>query len=103
MGQCPLSFLSFLSLQRLRPEHSALLEKYSFDLELDSSSTYLELEDFLLLQSVVMASQSKDFEALEALQSEAYPRWLPPQNELMFEICQRKQGDGYGGHLFDDL
>ena len=50
-----------------------------------------------------MASQSNDFEALEALQSEAYPRWLPSQNELMFEICERKRGDGYGGHLLDDL
>lgn len=89
--------------QRLNPEHAALLEKYTWELELDSSSTYLELEDFLLLQSVAMASQSKDFDSLQALQSEAYPRWRPPQNELMFEICQRKQGDGYGGGLFDGL
>jgi len=88
---------------RLKPEHSVLLEKYSWDLELDSSTTYLELEDFLLLQSIVMASQAKDFDSLQALQGEAYPRWTPPQNELMFEICQRKRGDGYGGHLFDDL
>jgi len=96
---------------RLNPEHAALLEKYTWELELDSSSssssssssTYLELEDFLLLQSVVMASQSKDFDSLQALQGEAYPRWKPPQNELMFEICQRKQGDGYGGGLFDGL
>ena len=89
--------------QRLIPEHAALLEKYTWELEPDSSSTYLDLEDFLLLQSVVMASQAKDFDALQTLQSEAYPRWKPPQNELMFEICQRKQGDGYGGGLFDGL
>lgn len=89
--------------QRLIPQHSALLEKYTWELELDSSSTYLQLEDFLLLQSVVMASQAKDFDSLRALQSEAFPKWKPHQNELMFEICDRKRGDGYGGGLFDGL
>ena len=74
-----------------------------WELELDSASTYLDMEDFLLLQSVVMASQSKDFESLQALQCEVYPRWKPPQNELVFEICDRKQGDGYGGALFHGL
>jgi len=108
---------------RLSTEHSALLEKYSWELDLDaldplsmggsndsvsgaangSINTFLLLEDFLLLQSIVMASQSKDFSSLKSLQAEAFARWKPQQNELMYIICQRKQGDGYGGGLFYGL
>jgi len=97
---------------RMNPEHSALLEKYTWDIDLpDLNSglsepdldTYLELEDFLLLQSIVMASQSNDFDSLSKLLTDVFHRWKPIHTELMFEICERKNGDGYGGSLFRRL
>ncbi|GAB6026285.1 coagulation factor VIII-associated [Chamberlinius hualienensis] len=55
--------------QRLQPEHSQLLEKYAWEnTDFDATACWMGEELFLLLQSVVMAHQSNDVEALVSLQ-----------------------------------
>ncbi|XP_013400326.1 factor VIII intron 22 protein [Lingula anatina] len=77
--------------QRIRPEHAQTLEKYTWgasDTE-DSTSVQCINEDlFLLLQSVVMACQSRDTESLKSLQVELWPLLSAEQNQLLHLVVK---------------
>lgn len=73
--------------QKLRQEHSQTLEKYSWgSSEAENSVSYMSEDLFLLLQSVVMATQSHDLEALEALQKDLWPLLSAQQNDLLHKV-----------------
>ncbi|KAL3876320.1 hypothetical protein ACJMK2_034182 [Sinanodonta woodiana] len=75
--------------QRIRPEHAQTLEKYAWEATEENSTAQLLDEDlFLMLQSVVMACQSHDLEALRAIQVELWPLLNEEQNEMLHEVIQ---------------
>ncbi|XP_076459467.1 40-kDa huntingtin-associated protein-like [Babylonia areolata] len=94
LAQCEVTRVLLLMLlqptpQRIRPEHAQTLEKYAWESSEDSITEVFLGEDlFLLLQSVVMACQSKDLDALRALQSDLWPLLLPEQNQLLHLVIQ---------------
>ncbi|XP_036779448.1 40-kDa huntingtin-associated protein [Manis pentadactyla] len=76
---------------KLLPEHARTLEKYSweaFDSHGQESSGQLPEELFLLLQSLVMATQEKDTEAVKSLQVEMWPLLSAEQNHLLHLVVQ---------------
>ncbi|XP_004624518.1 factor VIII intron 22 protein-like, partial [Octodon degus] len=76
---------------KLLPEHAQTLEKYSweaFDSHGPESGGQLPEELFLLLQSLVMAAQEKDIEAIKALQVEMWPLLTAEQNHLLHLVLQ---------------
>ncbi|KAM9577488.1 40-kDa huntingtin-associated protein-like [Trichechus inunguis] len=76
---------------KLLPEHAHTLEKYSweaFDSHGQDSSGQLPEELFLLLQSLVMATQEKDTEAIKSLQVEMWPLLSAEQNHLLHLVLQ---------------
>uniref|UniRef100_H0XKD9 40-kDa huntingtin-associated protein n=3 Tax=Otolemur garnettii TaxID=30611 RepID=H0XKD9_OTOGA len=76
---------------KLLPEHAQTLEKYSweaFDSHGQESGGQLPEELFLLLQSLVMATQEKDTEAIKALQVDMWPLLTPEQNHLLHLVLQ---------------
>ncbi|XP_074647592.1 40-kDa huntingtin-associated protein-like [Tubulanus polymorphus] len=75
--------------QRIRPEHAQTLEKYAWEsTENNTPVNYMSEDLFLLLQSVVMACQVKDFESLKALQVELWPMLQTEQNQLLHLVIQ---------------
>lgn len=73
--------------QRLRLEQCQLLERYTWETAEASSAVSCLSEDlFLLLQSVVMAVQSHEVDALKALQVDLWPLLTVEQNSLLHEI-----------------
>ncbi|KAK6170110.1 hypothetical protein SNE40_018585 [Patella caerulea] len=75
--------------QRIRPEHAQTLDKYAWvTTEDNSSAQYLNEDLFLLLQSVVMACQSRDIESLQALQTEIWPMLTAEQNQILHLVIQ---------------
>ncbi|KAK7501479.1 hypothetical protein BaRGS_00007283 [Batillaria attramentaria] len=94
LAECEITRVLLLMLlqptpQRIRPEHAQTLEKYAWESsEENFTETYLGEDLFLLLQSVVMACQSKDLEALRALQSDLWPLLRPEQNQLLHLVIQ---------------
>ncbi|XP_064644443.1 40-kDa huntingtin-associated protein-like [Lineus longissimus] len=89
MANCEITRVLLLMLlqptpQKIRPEHAQTLEKYAWESsETSSSVSYMNEDVFLLLQSVVMACQSKDIESLRKLQVELWPLLNAEQNELI--------------------
>ncbi|XP_052768104.1 40-kDa huntingtin-associated protein-like [Mya arenaria] len=87
--QCEITRVLLLMLlqpspQRIRPEHAQTLEKYAWETnEENTPSQFLDEDLFLLLQSVVMACQSQDIEALSLLQVDLWPRLSAEQNDLL--------------------
>uniref|UniRef100_UPI003590099C 40-kDa huntingtin-associated protein-like n=1 Tax=Myxine glutinosa TaxID=7769 RepID=UPI003590099C len=80
--------------QHLAPEHARTLENYAWS-ALDSPgharSQCLPEELFILLQSVVMACQEKDVEALRVLQKELWPLLDKNQNDILhLLICVKE-------------
>ncbi|KAM9180985.1 40-kDa huntingtin-associated protein [Dugong dugon] len=76
---------------KLLPEHAHTLEKYSweaFDSHGHDGSGQLPEELFLLLQSLVMATQEKDTEAIKSLQVEMWPLLSAEQNHLLHLVLQ---------------
>ncbi|XP_033106691.1 40-kDa huntingtin-associated protein-like [Anneissia japonica] len=78
LGNCEISRVLLLMLlkptpQRIRPEHAQTLERYSWESSEDTTPDCLSETMFLLLQSLVMACQSRDIEALTALQQDLWP------------------------------
>lgn len=70
--------------QRIRPEHAQTLEKYAWESSDDNTSArFLDEDMFLMLQSVVMACQSKDLESLRTIQVELWPLFSHEQNQLL--------------------
>ncbi|ESO84215.1 hypothetical protein LOTGIDRAFT_203270 [Lottia gigantea] len=75
--------------QRIRPEHAQTLEKYAWETTEDNfSAQYLDEDLFLLLQSIVMACQSRDIESLQALQTEIWPMLSAEQNQILHLVIQ---------------
>ncbi|XP_041362327.1 40-kDa huntingtin-associated protein-like [Gigantopelta aegis] len=75
--------------QRIRPEHAQTLETYAWETTEDNSTVqYLGEDLFLLLQSVVMACQSRDVESLQSLQIDLWPNLTTEQNELLHLVIQ---------------
>ncbi|KAM6117014.1 LOW QUALITY PROTEIN: 40-kDa huntingtin-associated protein [Pterocles gutturalis] len=90
---------------KLQPEHARTLEQYCWEAPeggagpgpgsgagagcgLPPAASYLPAELFLLLQSVVLACQEKDAEALKALQAELWPLLSAEQNHLLHLVLQ---------------
>ncbi|CAB3371437.1 Hypothetical predicted protein [Cloeon dipterum] len=73
--------------QKLTPELGTLLEKYAWA-ENNSQSGILSEELFLLLQSMVMACQSKDVDALHLLESDLQELLSPEQMDLMHVLIR---------------
>ncbi|XP_072483082.1 40-kDa huntingtin-associated protein-like [Notamacropus eugenii] len=96
LGQCEVSrVLLLLLLQppppKLLPEHARTLEKYcweAFDGHGQDGGCPLPEELFLLLQSLVMAAQEKDLDAVRVLQGELWPLLTADQNHLLHLILQ---------------
>ncbi|PVD39529.1 hypothetical protein C0Q70_02163 [Pomacea canaliculata] len=94
LSQCEVTRVLLLMLlqptpQRIRPEHAQTLEKYAWESPDDNfTELYLGEDLFLLLQSVVMACQSKDLESLRALQLDLWPLLRPEQNQLLHLVIQ---------------
>ncbi|CAE1331097.1 F8A [Acanthosepion pharaonis] len=75
--------------QRIRPEHAQTLEKYAWEANEDSYVVnFLDEDIFLLLQSVVMACQSRDLDSLRSLQVELWPVLSSEQNQLLHLIIE---------------
>lgn len=76
--------------QKLKTEHAHLLERYAWESSEDDSSVSVLGEDlFLLLQSTVMACQSRDLGALKSLRNDLWPLLSPEQNHLLHELVHR--------------
>ncbi|XP_053435753.1 40-kDa huntingtin-associated protein-like [Nycticebus coucang] len=93
--RCEVSRVLLLLLQpppaRLLPEHAQTLKKYSweaFDSHGQESGGQLPEELFLLLQSLIMATQEKDTEAIKALQVDMWPLMTAEQNHLLHLVLQ---------------
>ena len=77
--------------QRIRPEHSQILEKYAWETNLHSSPVeYLSEDLFFLLQSVVMACQSNDLDALRELEKDLWP-WLDVEQKHLVHLVVMKR------------
>lgn len=75
--------------QRIRPEHAQMLEKYAWDPSEDYNTAYFLDDDlFLMLQSVVMACQSNDVEALQTIQVDLWPELSAEQNEVLYQVIR---------------
>jgi len=80
--------------QRLKAEHSKLLEKYAWEsAEPESVVNHLSEDLFLLLQSLVMACQSHEIDIVKALQIDLWSHLSVEQNDLLqkvvTEICKK--------------
>lgn len=84
--------------QRIRPEHAQTLEKYAWETTDENVPVDCICEElFLLLQSVVMACQSRDLESLRCLQVELWPQLTPIENHLLHLVIQEiSRPSGYG-------
>ncbi|XP_029655189.1 40-kDa huntingtin-associated protein isoform X1 [Octopus sinensis] len=94
LARCELTRVLLLMLlqptpQRIRPEHAQTLEKYAWGSTEDSYViNFLDEDLFLLLQSVVMACQSRDLDSLRSLQVELWPMLSSEQNQLLHLIIE---------------
>lgn len=94
LAACEISRILLLLLlqptpQRIRPEHASTLEKYSWEsTDEDVNSSCLGEDLFLLLQSLVMACQSRDVDSLKSLQAELWPLLSAEQNHLLHLVLQ---------------
>lgn len=59
--------------QKIRPEHAQTLEKYLWDNETEGSPVpWISEELFILMQSLVMSCQAKDFQELADLEKDLW-------------------------------
>ncbi|XP_066291408.1 40-kDa huntingtin-associated protein-like isoform X1 [Branchiostoma lanceolatum] len=79
--------------QRIRPEHAQTLERYAWESHSEDSAPVncLSEEVFLLLQSTVMACQSRDVSALKSLQKDLWPHLTAEQNHLLHLVIQEME------------
>ncbi|XP_014678728.1 PREDICTED: factor VIII intron 22 protein-like isoform X2 [Priapulus caudatus] len=72
--------------QRTQPAHSRLLEKYAWASAEDAAPPFLSDDLFLLLQSLVMACQSRDLIALPLLQADLQMHLSVQQSGLLHKL-----------------
>ena len=76
--------------QRIRPEHAKTLERYAWECNDDSmAAAYLSEDMFLLLQSLVMACQSRDTDALKELEKDLWPLVSTEQRHLLHLVLMK--------------
>lgn len=76
--------------QKLSPEQSKFMEKYtSGSYDPDNSVNYLTEDLILLLQSLIMACDSKEVDVLKALQKDLWPLLSAQQNTLLHKVYSR--------------
>jgi len=83
--------------QRIRPEHAQTLEKYTWETCDTVTELFLGEDLYLLLQSVVMASQSHDLDSIRLLQKDLWSYLDSEQNQLLHLVIQemtRPSGEG---------
>lgn len=94
LARCEVSRVLLLMLlqptpQRIRPEHAQTLEKYAWETTDDTITAQFLSEDlFLMLQSLVMACQSRDFSSLKLLQKDLWPLLSAEQNQLLHLVIR---------------
>ncbi|XP_076246666.1 40-kDa huntingtin-associated protein isoform X2 [Calliopsis andreniformis] len=74
--------------QRLAPSLAQVLEKYAWIEETANNDFNMSENELLLLQSLVLASQSHDHQALLELESELWPYLDSEQKELLHKLIQ---------------
>ncbi|XP_033630791.1 40-kDa huntingtin-associated protein-like [Asterias rubens] len=96
LANCQVSRVLLLMLlqptpQRIRPEHAQTLERYAWESTEEVSPVVecLSEELFLLMQSVVMACQSRDMESLQALQADLWRHLTSEQNHLLHLVINK--------------
>jgi len=91
---CKLLLLLYLKPIKLKPEHSATLEVYSWFQAIPESHAYtpvscMDKDLFILLQSFVMVLQSQDSKLIKSLQTELWSHFNEVQNHLTHLISQQ--------------
>ncbi|XP_046425842.1 40-kDa huntingtin-associated protein-like [Neodiprion fabricii] len=74
--------------QRLAPSLAQLLEKYAWVEESSNAGPGMSEDEMLLLQSLVLACQSQDYQALLELEGELWPYLDTEQKELLRKLVQ---------------
>ncbi|KAJ8688349.1 hypothetical protein QAD02_024150 [Eretmocerus hayati] len=74
--------------QRLAPSLAQVLEKYAWADDAPTPVPNLTEDEMLLLQSLVLACQSRDYEALLELEDELWPYLNTEQKELLQHLVQ---------------
>ena len=74
--------------QRLAPSLAQVLEKYAWIEETTNNNFNMDENELLLLQSLVLASQSHDYQALLELEGELWPYLDAEQRELLHKLIQ---------------
>lgn len=74
--------------QRLAPSLTQVLEKYAWIEETTNNDFNMSEDELLLLQSLVLACQSHDYEALLELEGELWPYLDAEQKELLHKLIQ---------------
>ncbi|XP_076281989.1 40-kDa huntingtin-associated protein isoform X1 [Lasioglossum baleicum] len=74
--------------QRLTPSLAQVLEKYAWIEETPNIDFNMSEDELLLLQSLVLASQSHDYQALLELEGELWPYLDAEQRELLHKLIQ---------------
>ncbi|XP_033325388.1 40-kDa huntingtin-associated protein isoform X3 [Megalopta genalis] len=74
--------------QRLAPSLAQVLEKYAWIEESSNVDFNMSEDELLLLQSLVLASQSHDYQALLELEGELWPYLDAEQRELLHKLIQ---------------
>ncbi|XP_067005210.1 40-kDa huntingtin-associated protein [Anabrus simplex] len=77
------------SAQRLPPDLAQVLEKYAWGEEGSVPVSYLSEDEFLLLQSLVMACQSRDVESLCSLEAELWSHLSSEQRGLLRTLVRQ--------------
>ncbi|KAG7199148.1 hypothetical protein KM043_018037 [Ampulex compressa] len=74
--------------QRLAPSLVQVLEKYTWIEESTNNGFNMSEDELLLLQSLVLACQSHDYQALLELEGELWPYFDAEQKELFHKLIQ---------------
>ncbi|CAL7942938.1 unnamed protein product [Xylocopa violacea] len=74
--------------QRLAPSLAQVLEKYAWVEETTDNDFNMSEDELLLLQSLVLACQSHDYQALLDLEGELWPYLNAEQKELLHKLIQ---------------
>lgn len=69
--------------QRLPPDLAQVLEKYAWEADGNVPVNFLSEDEFLLLQSLVMACQSQDCDSLQLLEAQLWPLLSAEQRDLL--------------------
>ncbi|GLH06574.1 Factor VIII intron 22 protein [Gryllus bimaculatus] len=77
------------SAQRLPPDLAQVLEKYAWAEECSVPVSYLNEDEFLLLQSLVMASQAHDVDSLQSLEAELWKFLSAEQRDLLRTLVRK--------------